>query len=283
MPYETLISAEELYSRLGEPGWVVVDCRFDLAEPSAGRRAYRSAHLPGAYYAHLDEDLSGPVGRFTGRHPLPAPEVLARRIAAWGVDAATQVVAYDDRGGAFAARLWWLLRWLGHDAVAVLDGGLGAWRRHGYPLDDQVPPARRADFVPNVREALCLDSAQVEAALSRQGIALVDARESPRFRGEHEPIDPVAGHIPGARNLPFAGNLDDEGCFLAPAALRSRLASVLGDQDPSASVHMCGSGVTACHNLLAMAVAGLGDGCLYAGSWSEWIRDPHRPVARGED
>jgi len=282
MSYQSLIGVDELQARLGEPGWVIVDCRFDLAAPGAGREAYRAGHLPGAYYAHLDEDLSGPVGPRTGRHPLPGPEVLARRFSAWGIGAASQVVAYDDRGGAFAARLWWLLRWLGHEAAAVLDGGWAAWRRRGYPLDTRVPEPARGDFVPRPREGWCLDAGQVAGAVAEGGAVLVDAREGPRFRGEHEPIDPVAGHIPGAVNLPFAGNLDEQGRFLEPAALRRRLEGALAGAPAAESIHMCGSGVTACHNLLAMAAAGLEGGRLYAGSWSEWIRDPQRPVARGE-
>lgn len=285
MQHETLISADQLHARLlpGDGHLVVVDCRFDLAAPAAGRAAYREGHLAGAYYAHLDDDLSGPVGPATGRHPLPAPDVFARCAAAWGIGADSQVVAYDDHGGAYAARLWWLLRWLGHDAVAVLDGGLGAWRRRGYALETQLPARGRGEFVPRPRAGRWVDSPQAVADLDAGDVIMVDAREPSRFRGEHEPIDPVAGHVPGARNLPFAGNLDADGCFLGPAELRARFEAALGGREPSATLHMCGSGVTACHNLLAMAVAGLPSGRLYAGSWSEWIRDPRRPVARDDD
>lgn len=280
MAYDTLIDADELHARLGDPRWVIIDCRFDLAAPEAGRAAYHEGHLPGARYAHLDDDLSGPVGPSTGRHPLPAAEVMARRLAAWGVTNDSQVVAYDDSGGGIAARLWWLLRWLGHDAAAVLDGGLDAWRRRGYALDTEVPDPTAGGFMAKVRAGQWVDSREAEAVLARSAALMVDAREASRFRGEHEPIDPIAGHVPGARNAPFAGNLDAEGRFLAPAVLRARFEAVLEGYDPAASLHMCGSGVTACHNLLAMAVAGLPLGRLYAGSWSEWIRDPRRGVAQ---
>lgn len=283
MTYETLVDAEILHARLRESRWVVIDCRFDLAAPAAGRAAYKQGHLPGAYYAHLDDDLSGPVDPSTGRHPLPAPETFARRIAKWGVDNASQVVVYDDSGGSIAARLWWLFRWLGHDAVAVLDGGLAAWRDHGYVLEQGLQPPGAGNFVPRIRAGLWMDSAEVEIALAEGKALLVDAREPARFVGEHEPIDPVAGHIPGARNVPFTGNLGVDGRFRAPAVLRARFEEMLGERDPAASLHMCGSGVTACHNLLAMELAGLPGGRLYVGSWSEWIRDPNRPVARGTD
>ena len=280
MSHTTLIDASTLHAHRNDPNWVVIDCRFSLADPEAGRRAYRDSHLPGAHYAHLDEDLSDPITPTTGRHPLPDPERLAQKLGAWGIDHDTQVVAYDDMGGMLAAaRLWWLLRWLGHTACAVLDGGLPAWRRAGLPLTAEIPAARPTAFVSRPDDRLWMSTEQVLALSSTE--VLLDARAAARYRGEMEPIDPVAGHIPGALNLPTDGNLTPEGHFLPVAALRERFAAALDDRAPATVIHACGSGVTACHNLLAMEAAGLGGSRLYAGSWSEWIRDPQRVVAVG--
>ncbi|HXH01973.1 MAG TPA: sulfurtransferase [Candidatus Competibacteraceae bacterium] len=281
--YQTLIAVEDLSPRLSDPDWVVVDCRFNLMDTEAGRRAYAEGHIPGAVYAHLDEDLSGPRGPYTGRHPLPDPSMLARRLGGWGIAQNSQVVAYDDSGGMFAARLWWLLRWLGHRAVAVLDGGLGEWRRRGLPLSKEMPaPQPRTFPLDHVDTLAWVDSAYVLENLKLGRDLVLDARAAPRYRGEMEPIDPVAGHVPGALNLPQDGNLGADGRFLPADALRRRFQEVLGQRAPETVLHMCGSGVTACHNLLAMEVAGLSGSRLYAGSWSEWIRDPQRPIARGE-
>ncbi|MCB1823263.1 MAG: sulfurtransferase [Candidatus Competibacteraceae bacterium] len=280
MSHTALIDASTLHAHLSDPDWVVMDCRFSLADPEAGRRAYHDGHLPGAHYAHLDQDLSNPVTLATGRHPLPDPERLAHKLGAWGIDHDTQVVAYDDMGGMLAAaRLWWLLRWLGHTACAVLDGGLPAWRRAGLPLTAEIPAGRPTAFVPRPDDRLWMNTEQVMTLPAAE--VLLDARAAARYRGEVEPIDPVAGHIPGALNLPTDGNLTPEGHFLPVAALRERFAAVLDDRAPATVIHACGSGVTACHNLLAMEAAGLGGSRLYAGSWSEWIRDPRRAVAVG--
>ncbi|ROR34152.1 sulfurtransferase [Inmirania thermothiophila] len=270
-----LTDAATLAARLGDPGWVVVDCRFRLDAPEAGEAAWREGHIPGAVYAHLERDLSGPVTAASGRHPLPAPGPLMARLGAWGIGPGTTVVAYDDAGGAFAARLWWLLRWLGHRRVAVLDGGLAAWLAAGGGLARDRGAVRPCRFEGRPGGMPTVDAEAVRAG----GWCLVDARAPERYRGEEEPIDPVAGHIPGAVNLPFTGNLDRAGRFLPPAALARRFAAL--GAAPQRVVHYCGSGVTACHNLLAMELAGLAGARLYPGSWSEWIRDPARAVARG--
>ncbi len=279
MKHSTIVDVPRLQTHLEDAAWVVLDCRFDLGDPGAGERAYAGGHIPGARYAHLERDLAGPVTATSGRHPLPDPTRLAATLGRWGIGRDTQVVAYDDVGGAMAARAWWLLRWLGHEAAAVLDGGIGAWHEAGLALSVEVPDPLPATFDPNPRPRAWLSTEAVQAAVG--DMLLVDARAAPRFRGEVEPIDPVAGHVPGAVNRPFQANLDANGRFLDPARLRADLEALLGGRQPVAAVHMCGSGVTACHNLLAMERAGLGGSRLYAGSWSEWIRDPARPVATG--
>lgn len=278
MPYRTLVDVPTLAAHIDDLDWVTVDCRFSLADTAAGHRAYAAGHIPGARYADLDRDLSGPVTPVTGRHPLPDPAALARRLGGWGIGAGVQVVAYDDTGGTLAARLWWLLRWLGHEQAAVLDGGLGAWKAAGHALTAAAPDPVARTFTGRPRAALEVGTLGVEQALDAGDYVLVDARAAPRFRGEEEPLDPVAGHIPGAVNLPCEGNLDAGGHFRSPAELRQRFAAALGARSCTAVIHYCGSGVTACHNLLAMEHVGLGGSRLYPGSWSEWIRDPNRPV-----
>ncbi|MFO1371597.1 MAG: sulfurtransferase [Candidatus Competibacteraceae bacterium] len=280
--FNTLIDAATLHAQLSDPNWVVVDCRFNMADMDAGRRAYRESHIPGARYAHLDADLSSPITPSTGRHPLPEPLQLARKLGDWGIGDHTQVIAYDDMGGMLAAaRLWWLLRWLGHTACAVLNGGFPAWQRAGLPLTAAFPKVYPAPFQARRDDRLWLSSAQVLAMPAEE--LLLDARGAARYRGEMEPIDPVAGHIPKAVNLPTESNLTSDGYFLPLPELRARFTAVLKAQPPATVVHSCGSGVTACHNLLAMEAAGLSGSRLYAGSWSEWIRDPNRPIATGAD
>jgi len=283
MDCRTLVDAEALKARLGTAGLRVFDCRCSPTDPEAGTRAYREGHLPGARHADLDRVLSSPPGSTTGRHPLPDRGALAKWLAEEGVGADTCIVAYDDAGGAFAARLWWLARWLGHPAAAVLDGGLRAWKAAGGTLEQgEVGPPRPARFPVRGPLVETLEAAQVlEIVNGRRAGRLVDARASGRYRGEADPIDTVAGHIPGAANLPFAGNIGADGCFRSPAELRRRFAAVL--ERPGEAVHYCGSGVTACHNMLAMEQAGLAGSRLYPGSWSEWIRDPERPISRGDD
>lgn len=280
MAFTTLLAPADLRPFLDDPDWAVIDCRFALDDPARGRLAYLDAHLPGALYAHLDDDLSGTVvpGR-TGRHPLPAIEAFTATLTAWGIDDRVQVVAYDDAGGAFAARLWWMLRWLGHDAVAVLDGGWPRWVRAGYPTESGHAVRAPRPFAPRPRASMTVDADAVRRLHHEPSARLLDARAAARYRGEVEPIDPVAGHIPGALSAPYAENLDAEGCFLPPPVLRRRFDALLGDAAPEDVVSYCGSGVTAAHNLLALAHAGLDGARLYPGSWSEWITDPKRPVA----
>ena len=280
MRYQTLINAAAVDEQRHHQDWVIVDCRFSLSDPDAGRCAYQESHVPRARYAHLDQDLSDPITPTTGRHPLPDPVRLAQTLGNWGIGPKTQVVAYDESGGLIAARLWWLLRWLGHSAVAVLDGGFAAWQRAGLPVTAHYPTVSPQPFEGQPDDRMWLTTAQVMALPTDQ--VVLDARTAVRFRGDLEPLDAVAGHIPGALNLPTEGHLTAEGLLLPATALRGRFASVLGDRPPQAVVHSCGSGVTACHGLLAMEIAGLAGSRLYPGSWSEWIRDPGRPVAVGE-
>jgi thiosulfate/3-mercaptopyruvate sulfurtransferase len=281
MPYTTLISIADLAAHLDDAGWVPCDCRHDLADTEAGRRAYAESHIPGARFVHLDADLSAPKTGKNGRHPLPEAEKLVRRLEALGVSNALQVVAYDSSGGPYAARLWWMLRWLGHDAVAVLDGGWNAWVKAGNPVTAQPPAIRKTRFTAHPRTELARDVAFVAAGIRKSAPLLLDARAPNRYRGENETLDPVAGHIPGAANRFFQLNLEAGGSFKPPSTLRREFEAVTGGKAPADVVHYCGSGVTACHNLLAMEVAGLSGSRLYPGSWSEWCSDTSRPVATG--
>lgn len=282
MKFITLVSTAQLAQHLDDPDWVVFDCRFTLTDPDAGRRAHAAGHIPGARYAHLDEDLSSPITPASGRHPLPDPDTLARKLGQWGVGPGTQVVVYDDSFGSMAVRLWWLLRWLGHDAVALLDGGLPRWKRDKYPVTQEMPVVSPAQFNARPNRDAWVDAAEVEAARRAPDRRVVDARPEERFTGEREPLDKVAGHIPGSCNWSFEENLDMGGTFLPVEELRDSYLNLLGGQAPENVIHTCGSGVTACHNILAMEAAGLHGSRLYPGSWSEWIADPARPVETGE-
>jgi thiosulfate/3-mercaptopyruvate sulfurtransferase len=279
--YSTLISTENLASRLANPAVVVIDVRHDLAQPDHwGETQYKAGHLPGARFVHLDRDLSAPRNGRNGRHPLPRPEDAAALFGRMGIGADTQVIAYDQNNGMFASRLWWMLRWLGHDAVAVLDGGIAKWQREGRPLSVDVPIPRPATFPWHT--PLATASAQdVLDSLGAQSRFVIDARPAERFRGEVEPMDPVAGHIPGAHNWPYAQNVGPDGVFKPAAELAAGFANFLGATPPAAIIQQCGSGVTACHNVLAMAVAGYPLTTLYPGSWSEWVADPRHPVTLG--
>jgi len=279
---ETLIQTDTLATQLVDPAWVVFDCRFVLADPAAGPKRYAEGHIPGARYLHLDRDLASPVTPDTGRHPLPDPSRLAELLGRMGVDDHIQVVVYDDAGGAYAARLWWLLRWLGHRQAAVLDGGWQRWLQEGRPVTTELPKPELRKFTAQLQTGMWVTTGEVlELVLGRKRGRLMDARGASRYRGEEEPIDPVAGHVPGAINLPFTENLAADGRFKEPAVLARRFEQALAGLSAAQAISMCGSGVTACHNLLAMEAAGLTGARLYAGSWSEWIRDASRPVARG--
>ena len=282
MGYRTLITPTELMALQGRQPLVIIDCGFDLADEAAGRRAYAAGHLSGAVYAHLADDLAGRSTGRNGRHPLPERERFAATVGAWGVAPGVQVVCYDAQGGPYAARAWWLLRWLGHADVAVLDGGLQAWRSAGGTTDVQTPsPRAEGPYLAAGAPAMpTIDADTVLAQLGR--LCIVDARAGERFRGEAEPLDAVAGHIPGARNRFFKDNLQADGRFKPVQQLQAEFAQLgIGATNGTPVVQQCGSGVTACHNLLAMAHAGLGDTLLYPGSWSEWCADPTRPIAKG--
>jgi thiosulfate/3-mercaptopyruvate sulfurtransferase len=275
----TLIDTASLAAHADDPAWTIFDCRHDLADADSGARAYAAGHIPDAHFAHLDRNLSGTKNGSNGRHPLPPREVFAAWLRSQGVNDGSQVVAYDAQGGIFAARLWWMLRWIGHEAVAVLDGGIEAWTRDGNALTQDSPAVRQGNIV--VRAGVTIvDAAFVESHLGSREWKLVDARSPDRFRGENETLDPVGGHIPGAVNRYYKDNLAADGKFKTAAELRSEWLKVLGDIHAADSVQQCGSGVTAAHNLLAMELAGLPGSRLYPGSWSEWCSDPGRPVAR---
>ena len=275
-----LLSTAELAGHLCDADWRVADCRFELGKPDAGQGMYAAGHIPGAIHVDLERDLSVAIGPATGRHPLPSVAGFASTLSRLGIGNDTKVACYDGGSGAFAARLWWMLRWVGHDAVAVLDGGFAAWTSEGRAISTEVPAARTASFIPHPRPEMALDTAGVERALAR-GETLVDVRGAERFAGVTEPLDAVAGHVPGAVNLPYMQNLDSSGRFRPRDELGALWRERTGAAPGRAPICMCGSGVTACQGLLALEAAGVPGARLYTGSWSEWIRDPARPVARG--
>lgn len=285
MTHTLLVSTEKLAQHLNDPTWLVVDCSFMLAKPDEAEKNYLQGHIPGAIYAHLDRDLSSPViPGVTGRHPLPTPEEAARRFGEMGITQGLQVVAYDEVGGALAAvRLWWMLRWLGFDSVAVLDGGLVKWLAEGRPLQPGRETRPPAEFIVHLRPELYVTADQVERLRLDPAYRLIDVRTPERYRGEAEPIDPVAGHIPGALSLPYAKNLAEDDTFHSPTELRALYEPLLAGVPPEKVIFYCGSGVTSVHSILALLLAGLGETRLYAGSWSEWIAPRTRPVATGPD
>lgn len=283
MTYTTIISTDELSQNLYASEWALIDCRFQLDDPAAGRADYREAHIPGAVYAHLDEDLSGPIvpGK-TGRHPLPSEEAFTKTLSQWGISSDTQVIAYDTQSAVFAGRLWWMLRWMGHDRVAVLDGDFRLWQREGRPTRSGEEHREAATFVPNLRPEMEATVDEVVANLAGKQHQLYDVRDEARYRGEVSGMDPVAGHIPGATSAYFGPNLDAEGKFRSPEELRKRYAQLLGDAHPAETIWYCGSGVSVHHDLLALEIAGFERGArAYIGSWSDWIGDPERPIETG--
>jgi len=281
--FTTLIDANTLSQHLSDPQWVILDCRHDLMNPNFGRNAFAEGHIESAQFANIDTDLSGPKkdadGVFRGRHPLPDRAALLETLRRWGINDDSQVIAYDAHGGMYAARLWWLLRWLGHGAVAVLDGGLAAWGTAGLPLVTAVTERPRGNLAEKPTLVRKVSVGDLLENLDAKRLQVVDARANDRFRGENETIDPVGGHIPGARNRFFKDNLQADGRFKDAATLKQELAPIVGT--PSNAVMQCGSGVTACHNLLALEIAGLSGAALYPGSWSEWCADSTRPIATG--
>lgn len=283
MKYTTILSTDILAEHLQNSDWLIVDCRFDLNHPEWSREEYHKAHIPGAVYADLDRDLASPITPTSGRHPLPAPDRWRETVSQWGITPSTQVVAYDVTGGSLAAvRLWWLLRAYGHSLVAVLDGGYPKWLQENRPLSASIPPVREAlQFTAGLDPQSLVTVDQLLLLYRDPGYRLIDARSAERFRGEVEPLDAVAGHIPGAINRPLAQNLNADQTFKSAAQLRSEFLQLLGGVAPQQVIAYCGSGVTAAHNLLALEIAGLSGARLYPGSWSEWIRDPQRPVETG--
>ncbi len=283
MQYTTLIRCNEAFSYLNNRDWVFVDCRFTLNDAGRGALDYQKAHIPGAVYAHLNDDLSGrAIPGKTGRHPLPDAQTLVQRFSEWGINARTQVVAYDSLSGSMAAaRLWWLIQWAGHEAVAVLDGGFKHWVDAGYPCASGTEKREKRVFIPKFNTGMVSTADDVLAALYKPGYLLLDSRTSDRYRGENETIDPVAGHIPGAISAPFVDNTTVDGILKSPGELKGRFQKIAGNTPADHVVFYCGSGVTAAHNVLAFSHAGMGVPRMYAGSWSDWITQPARPVAKG--
>lgn len=281
--HQTLINAQALHRSLGKVDIRIIDCRFSLADKESGRRDYQVSHIPGAIYAHLDDDLSGEIiPGTTGRHPMPSLDDFAKLCSKWGIDEDTQVIAYDQGHGGIAARLWFMLQRLGHEKVAVLNGGWAYWEKLGLPVDDEIIIPKRTEFKPTSPKKNLVEAGDLLQLQQEDNWLLVDSRAAERYRGEKEPIDPVAGHIPGAVSAPFAGNLNSDGLFYDRGALEKRFDTLLGKQDLSKTAFYCGSGVTACHNLLALHHIGRTEAKLYAGSWSDWITDESRPIATGK-
>jgi thiosulfate/3-mercaptopyruvate sulfurtransferase len=281
--HTTLVSAAMLAGKLDDSGWIVLDCRHDLANAVAGLQAWQAGHIPQARFISVDTDLSdkkiGPNDVFRGRHPLPPREIFIQRLREWGINDDTQVIAYDAQGGMFAARLWWMLRWIGHRAVALLDGGWQTWQAGGYPVSTALPDLPRGTASLRPPLVTTVEAADLLANLDGATQTIVDARSPERYRGENETMDPVGGHIPGALNRFYRDNLQEDGSFKPAEQLKREWNAII--DSPQSAVMQCGSGITACHNLLALEIAGLQGAALYPGSWSEWCSDPTRPVARG--
>ena len=282
MIYQTIISVEDLNNNLSNQDWFIFDCRFLLKEPEGGLNKFNRGHIPGAQFADMDKDLASAMTPTSGRHPLPDPNELIKKLQSWGVNNSSQVICYDDLSGAFAARMWWLLKWLGHDKVAVLDGGIDKWTASDLPLEKDVKQREDGTFSGQANNEMWVDVSFIQQQLEENKINLLDARSTDRFTAKDTKTDPVAGHVPGAMSFAFAGNLSKQGVFLSAEELQNRFADVFSNSRNKEVINMCGSGVTACHNLLAMSIAGLPMTRLFVGSWSEWIKDKSRPVVTGE-
>ncbi len=282
MSYQTIISVEELNNNLANKDWFVFDCRFMLNDPAGGLKKFNQGHIPGAQFADMDKDLSSAPTSTSGRHPLPDPNELIGKLQNWGVNNSSQVICYDDMSGAFAARMWWLLKWLGHSDVAVLDGGIDKWSANGLALEQQIQTRNKGTFNGEPNDTMWVNVDFVQQQLQQNKINLLDARSKERFTAKDTETDPVPGHVPGAINFPFAGNVSKQGVFLSTDELQKRFAELFSNDNGKEVINMCGSGVTACHNLLAMSIAGLPMTRLYVGSWSEWIKEKSRSVATGE-
>ena len=277
--YSSLISPQIVQEQLENPVWRFIDCRFVLTAPDQKKEEFEVSHLPGAIYAHTNLDLAVPhVPGKTGRHPLPSVEEVVKKFSSLGIDQSVQVAVYDDTGGAHAARLWWMLRWLGHDAVAVMDGGWPRWIKEGHPVTAELFVPEAKAFIASPRAEWLVDAEDVRNDLDNSEVCVLDARSADRYRGENETFDPISGHIPGAFSTPFTENLNKDGNWKSKEELRKKYEKLLEGSPAQKAVSYCGSGITACHNILAMYHAGMGDSRLYAGSWSDWITDPDRPV-----
>lgn len=278
MNYTTIVSPTTLKENIDNPDWVILDCRIVLISPEAGKNAYIDNHIANAHYVHLEDDFSSPITPESGRHPLPDMQNLKKRLGELGIDSSKQVVVYDDTFGAYATRIWWQIRAMGHQNVAVLDGGLIGWLMHELKLTKEIPAPKASTFDGEFDASGVVTTEQIQANLNAPSFTVLDARSPERFRGEEEPLDTVAGHVPNAINRAFQANLDEKGYFLSVEELKEAYQPLIDDAENNQIVNMCGSGVTACHNLLAMEIAGFTDSKLYIGSWSEWIRDSERPV-----
>ena len=281
MAHEKTISIEALTENLNNPDWIIFDCRFSLKDAAEGLKSYKQGHIPGALFADMDKDLSSSVTATSGRHPLPDPDELIDKLQNWGVNNSSQIICYDDVSGAYAARMWWLLKWLGHDDVAVLDGGIKKWTEKNLNIETEIQARPKGCFKGAANDDMWVDINFIQQQLEQNNINLLDARTRDRFTAKDTKTDPVPGHIPGAVSFPFVENINKHGLFLSVAELKQRYEKLFGEQENKEVINMCGSGVTACHNLLAMQIAGLPMTRLYVGSWSEWIKEKGRPVATG--
>jgi len=282
MKYQTIISVEDLNKNLNTQDWLIFDCRFILKDPEGGLKKFNQGHIPGAQFADMDKDLASPMTSTSGRHPLPNPDEFINKLQSWGVNNTSQIICYDDMSGAFAARMWWLLKWLGHNDVAVLDGGIDKWTANNLTLETDTQQKAAGSFSGQANNDMWVDVEFVQKELAENNITLLDARSAERFTAKDTKTDPVAGHVPGAMSYPFAENLSKQGVFLPLEELQKRFAPMLSSSEKKEVINMCGSGVTACHNLLAMSIAELPMTRLFVGSWSEWIKDKSRPVATGD-